>query len=553
MIGALPGLDEPLGSLDFRVLWAPASDARFRAAGRRARVTGHRTGGIDAVWTGGVRILRGLRVAAGTVHGVRETPLGVERRFDVGGRRVVERVVAHRDAPIVWIEWARDPDGTGDAGPISLSLEWRMGLDVPVPVSGGEERPAGEPPEAHRSDRVVKAIRSEPEFAAYVVFSIQPADLGLEPAGDELVVRARVEVPESGFRVALVGAGSEDEPARLLRMADRTRVALRGRAAAANRLLENGLCIRTSDEAFDDVVRRSILRLDEAGVPASAGPWRTEDAVRIASAHLLIGGFDEVRGFLERLSRLGRRGGRRAPVGAPEGTALEESDGRAALLFLLLLGRYLAWSGDLGGARALWPGLPDVARTGPADDGLRAAALQGLAVTAEAIGETDAATEARDRVRALPRTPAWGVFGAGPADPSARATPASTVSDALGELLAPVPFAPRGRLELRPRPRESWDRLEVRGLAVGSAAVDLLYRRDGTRHRFEARQVRGPTPLTLVLTPELRGHGGVVTSVDGSPAELDVESRGGRARVPVQLVLDHPRTLDVEFAADRHH
>lgn len=592
MTGGLPGPDEPLGSLDFRVRWAlPTSDEPFVAAGRGACVTGRGSGPIGAVWTGDIRALRDLRTD-GTVRRVEETPLGVERHCDVGGRRIVERVVVHPDAPVAWIEWAPDPEGesAGNDAP-TLSLEWRVGLDVPGLEAAGEAAVRGDaskahrPPDWERTSRGVVATRSDPRFRAHFVFSAAPDALAVDAVGDELVVRARVRVPESGVRMAIVGAGPNDDTDRLLRMAGRSRAAVRGREGAANRLLDDGLTVVTPDAALNNAMRRAQLRLHAAGLPAPPGPWRTEEAMRTAWAHLLVGDFAAVRTFLGRLGRLARDGRGRMPSRVLGDRPVAWGDERDGLGFLLLAGRYLAWSGDTSGVRALWPFVESVATVGGAEDelpadqdegrtdggelrtdgALRDAALDAVRLMAEAIGEAGPAGRSGGRGGSEPRGPesaaagVWGWPGAGSglAIPEAAAPsglqvdpsdPVSTVTRVLGGLLAPEPDASRGRLEIRPRALESWDRFEVRRLAVGPSAVDVVYEREGTRHRFEVSQTRGPTPVTLVLAPELRGENVVAVRVDRKPADLDVESAGGRCRVPVQLVLDHPRTLEVEIA-----
>lgn len=572
MIDALPALDRPLGPLEFRVRrTGAADDAPFVAVGRRARVEGTGSGGVDTVWAGDVRVLRQLRVDGARPGEVLETPLGVERRLELAGPRIVERLVAHHDAPVVWMEWRVEPDGQGaDGVPHTIDLAWRIGLDLPETAPG--DRPT-ESPHWERHDRGLVVHRADPAARAVLVFGASPTDLTVDPDGHELRVRARFAIPGSGLRMAVVGVEPGQAPDRLLRIAGRTQVAVRAREGRANRLLGAGLRVTTPDPALDRALAAARLRLDAGGLPPSPGVWRTEDAVRSALAYLPAGDFRMVMDFLQRLARTAVGG--RVPDRVLAGSAVSHDEGGAGLLFLLLTARYLAWSGDLAGVRGLWAEVESVLQAlepagRPADD-QRAAALGALAVAAEEIGASDAAVELRrisggrgdeDRGRYALDGALIGHRDEPAIDPAAighrdepalhavAVDPAGVLLTHVGQLLAPHPDASRGRLELGPRPPEGWDRYEVRELAVGSAAVDVVYRRDGVRHCFEVEQTRGPAPLQVVLAPELPGRELVATRVDRKPAGLDVEEAGDRLRVPVQLVLDHLRTLEVEFADD---
>ena len=244
----IPAFDRPLGSLDFRVRRTGTADGTpFAAVGRRARAVGTGIGGIDTLWTGDLRAARSLHLEDASAREVLETPLGVERRLEVGGVGIVERVVVHPDAPVAWVEWVREPTGTGDDGTgLELELSWRAGLDGPRPSGRGADTARTASPDAasawEREDRGIVTGRDAPGVRAWFVFSAPPMELTADPAhGDReaLAVRARVPVPESGLRLAVVGVGPDDDADRLLRIAGRTRVAVRGREGRANRLRLN--------------------------------------------------------------------------------------------------------------------------------------------------------------------------------------------------------------------------------------------------------------------------------------------------------------------------
>lgn len=601
MTHALPALDRPLGSLDFRVRRTGTADGTpFAAVGRRARAAGTGSGGIDGLWAGDARVARSLHVEDAPAREVMETPLGVERRLERDGVGIVERVVVHPDAPVAWIEWVREPTEVGDDGTgLVLELSWRTGLDGPRPPGSGAESRSGPDTERtgapdaapawERLDRGIVIGRDAPGVRVFFVLSESPLELTVDPAdGDReaFAVRARVPVPGSGLRLAVVGVEPGDDADRLLRIAGRTRVAVRGREGRANRLLESGIGAATPDPVLDRSLQTARLRLDAAGLPPVPGVWRMEDAARAALAHMVTGDFGAVLAFLQRLVRIADGG--RVPDRVLAGAAVSHDSGRAGLLFLLLVARYLAWSGDLRGVRGLWPGVeavigalaaagwPDAAHAGlagvlggpdAADAGLRTTALTALAAGAEEVGEREMATRLRGVAgggdggapdpgvgasgELRPRAPAEAGGGSPSGAPVVAADdPAGVLLERIGGLLGPFPDASRGRLELRPRPPEGWDWFEVRGLPVGTAAVDVAYRRDGDVQRFEVEQTRGAAPLQVALTPELAGGAVTAVRVDGKPAELDVERVGDRVRVPVQLVLDHVRTLEVECADD---
>lgn len=470
--GGLPALDLPLGSLEHR-LARPVVDG-FEVMGRRVRVTGTAADGIGTVRAGRV-VARDLQIRdaapAGTAAAT-ESPLGVTRTLDAEGGAVVERVVVSRDAPIAWIEWTRagDPTPRPATGDAQAELVWR------VPSSGSG--PAWE------HDGRALTVNSDAGVRTLFLLSGEPEALAVEAAdesGGGLAVRVRVPFPANpdvGLRLAILAIGATDDVERLIRIAGRTAVAVRGREGLVSRLLADGLTVVSPEPALDHAVARARLRFDASRIETAPGGWSLEDAAGEVLGRLAAGDFEAVRGFLR-----------------------VAADHRTRCLFRVLAGRSLAWSGD----RA--PGLPD----GP---------------------------DALD-----PGTAPRGVLP--PVDPAAE-----PVRRVVEGLLGVEPDAPRGRLVLRPRLPESWDHLEVRGLTIGAAAVDVAYRRNGSAHRLTLTQTRGSVPLQAVLAPELPGGRVRETRVDGEPAELDPVREDGRWRVPVQLVLDVPRTLEVEFGPD---
>jgi hypothetical protein len=67
-------------------------------------------------------------------------------------------------------------------------------------------------------------------------------------------------------------------------------------------------------------------------------------------------------------------------------------------------------------------------------------------------------------------------------------------------------------------------------------------------HRYTLEPLAGAVPLRVVLEAAIPGTPSAVrgTRVDGRTASLDLRSWGQRTLVPVQLVLDDRRVLEVE-------
>lgn len=524
----LPTLDRPLGSLEFRPRATDPGLAPL-ATGRRTRVTGAGAE-IAAVEIDGVPAARDLLVRGATLRHVALTPPGAERSLALGGT-VVERLVASRDAPVVWLEWTGETGAAGEDAALTLELEWHVPGIGAVGAAGSVD--AAEVAAAEGSgaggltwERVARGLvvhrpadggSGGSTCRLCFVFSEPPDELVVERArgapGEGLEVRARLGLTgDHGMRLAVIGVGPDDDIHRLFRVADRTRVAARARAGEADRLLSEGLTLSAAP-ALDDAVAWSLLRLaDRPVIPP--GRWTIQDVTRTAAAQLMCGQHGPVRELLDVLARLSADG--RAPARGVGHRALAHSHGATRRIHALL-DAYLDWSGDRGGAAGAGEAL------GWAGDGAERAVAGGSAP----------------------------LVGLGPSEPPSplkgHTDPETMIRWVVHELLGAEPDATRGRLVLRPRPPAGWERFEARGLLIGPAAVVVEYQRSGGRHRMTLRQTRGAAPLQVVLAPELPGEAVIATLVDGEPAELDVEPVTGRWRVPVQIVPDQPRTLEVEF------
>ncbi|MHB1193522.1 MAG: hypothetical protein ACYC6F_10795 [Longimicrobiales bacterium] len=117
-------------------------------------------------------------------------------------------------------------------------------------------------------------------------------------------------------------------------------------------------------------------------------------------------------------------------------------------------------------------------------------------------------------------------------------------------LLGLTPDAPSGRIRIAPSFPTHVSAFRASGIRVGEAALEFRYEREDRTHRLRLDPTRGRVPVTVVLEPSVPGaaHGAapVEARVDGVRAELDAAAVGTRTRFRVQLVLDAPRTVELD-------
>jgi hypothetical protein len=114
----------------------------------------------------------------------------------------------------------------------------------------------------------------------------------------------------------------------------------------------------------------------------------------------------------------------------------------------------------------------------------------------------------------------------------------------LRDLLGFAPDPEKQRVALAPKIPEQWTSLTVRNLPIGEAdTISLRYDRSGTTHMFVVAQESGAFPPRLIFEPAVPAQDVSSVTVDGVLADLNVRRAGDRTVVPVQLVLDHERTV----------
>lgn len=137
------------------------------------------------------------------------------------------------------------------------------------------------------------------------------------------------------------------------------------------------------------------------------------------------------------------------------------------------------------------------------------------------------------------------------AGPLSTANPAKVVEYYLRSVLGVEPDAPQNRLVLRPRLPEEWTEVQVEHLSFGDAEITLRYQREGDWHRFTFLQESGPVPVRVIFEPLIPAPGLASARVDGQEALLEPRPRQGRLLVPVQIVLDDMRLIEIEGSQRR--
>lgn len=226
--------------------------------------------------------------------------------------------------------------------------------------------------------------------------------------------------------------------------------------------------------------------------------------------------------------------------------ALRNSTPGDALL-PLRAARYAAWTGDLRTLAGIWPRITAALQLvqGLAPD-LRLRTYTELSGAATDLGDPQLSA----RLHGLARTER-AALATGAPDPAAASTDPPDSADtacadatrALFEAMRHLgadPDATRGRLGLSPDLTRGG--LSVERLRFGDGEISLRATVDGGVVTVVVAQAAGAVPVTVLLEPRLAG-GVRDAEVDGKPASLALREEDGTTHVPVQLVLDEPRTL----------
>jgi hypothetical protein len=375
--GPLPGLESPL-HVSSRAL----SDDALTIAGRRALVVGGEQRGIAEVWMHPYRVLKDLTVSIGgetpLVRDTQITPVVVQRHLVSRSRIVEEAVTTALDHPIVLIDYR--PEKVGRARGIrmatDLALRWRVDLRRTWPYPAGAGGDLRYRLAADGRTLLVTDASGLPRAAflpsSQVEWRIRPVQG--EPALD-VDLRVALEAP---FRLLVVGGSSRAElDAAIAALGRRGVVGLSAQRSRHELQVQQHLVrLRSPDEPVNRAFEWAKLRLDSffvetpgvgrslvAGYAPARPGWGDgrpgyawyfgRDACWTALALLAAGDYASCRLILRFLGASQDVSGKVIHEYTTSGLAhFDAAD--ATPLYLLLAGRYAAWTGDLAFLGERW-------------------------------------------------------------------------------------------------------------------------------------------------------------------------------------------------------
>ncbi len=578
------------------------ADAPITLSGRRALGAGNEEQGLSEIWIHPICSAADFTVRDFSADAI-TVSTGFVRR---SSRALEERVCLARElGAVVWQWTARD-------GGLQLRLAWTIdlrrradhddGLVTALRWNTGERWLL-----VQTTDARVNALYCFDRDVAWNVDDVAPTTLRVEAS-------VALEAGESiTFATAASGPGSAtlEETARVL---EQPSTLTRGRLAAWNRIESERVRIRSPLADLNEAWRWALHRLDGflvdvptvgrslvAGyAPSTASHcfrFSTRDAVWTALAALGVGDVQSARAVIEFLAGRLDAAGRVLRLYSIDGAA-EYDAGESTQLFLLLVARYFAWSGDISFLRSHWPHVRRAltcADSSAATDGLAWASFVELAVAAEGIGEGEDARTLNTLAEQLrgsnsqalrapldlwPRVTGWASWtellagrteaftkqwllhvrsgyerGRGawvqPADgctDHAWST-ALAVAPLVYGLLGVEPDAARQRIQLRPALPRDWSFLDVDNLRFGESRFALRYQCQAAHYTFTLQPLHGVVPVRVIFEPAIPAAEIASITVDGQRAALNLRRSGDRWVCPLQVVLDHERTIVIEARA----
>ena len=364
---------------------AVLADEAFDLAGRRALLVGGDRLGIRELWIHPHRAVASWDVAAdgepaiGTRITV--TPDLAVRTLETRSHRITETAFVALEHACVLVEYRAARKGRASVGRAPASVEVTFRVDLrrmwPYPAGcGGNLR------FRRGAHGLVAVVESESDDGVAALFASGPAVITLKALQVEGVpaVACSVTAPLGGpLRLAIVGGASRADFERTLRAVRRLGVAglVRQRAQRATTIRETRLAVRAADDHLVRAVEWAKRRLDAFLVDApgvgrslAAGyapsrPGRGggrpgyawffgRDTCWSAFALLAAGEHSVVRQVIRFL------GDRQDVTGkvfheASTSGQFHYDAADATPLYLLLVARYLAWSGDTQFVGSIWP------------------------------------------------------------------------------------------------------------------------------------------------------------------------------------------------------
>ncbi|MGA2383002.1 MAG: GH116 family glycosyl hydrolase [Gemmatimonadales bacterium] len=375
----------PIPTQDAIALAGPVQeDEQFDLAGRRALLVGREQRGIRELWVHPHRTVAWWtvradgEVALGTQIEVGPNALG--RTLETAGRRVLETSFLALEHAILLVDYRperkrRESVGRGPADfEIELVLDLRRMWPFAAGCGGNLRYRAG-------SDGRVAMVESESDDGVAGLFLSRPGRIEMTPMqGDVPAVRCVIRTPLGApLTVAVVGGASRDDFERTLRGVRRLGVEglVRQRVQRSVTLAEARLVVRADDRPFERAFEWAKRRLDAflgdtpgvgrsllAGYAPSKPGWGDgrpgyawffgRDACWTAFALLAAGEFSVPRQVIRFLGDRQDVNGKVLHEATTSGQFHYDA-ADATPLFLLLVARYLAWTGDREFVASVWP------------------------------------------------------------------------------------------------------------------------------------------------------------------------------------------------------
>ena len=359
-------------------------DDPFTLAGRRALVVGGERSGVREVWIHPLCAAADVDVRIDgeepNVRSVEISPGQVVRHLYTRARAVEERVFVPSDDAAAILEY-RHSGATGSAasGPApKIEVRLRLPLRLQWPVPADTLRPLRLARREGEHAVSVAAVGRDEHFIALVnvegVVSVRAVDDEAAPLvaiAASLDERLRVTVAASALGRAALG-----RTLRVVGQAEVPGLAARSAAAAAS-LRRDHVALRSASATLDAALEWAKVRLRSfvatapgvgtgvmAGYSASKSGWGESrpgyawffgrDACWTGFALLGAGMFGDAKLALDFLARTQDLTGKIAHEVTTSGAAHYDA-ADATPLFLRLAAAYVDWTGDVAGARALWP------------------------------------------------------------------------------------------------------------------------------------------------------------------------------------------------------
>jgi hypothetical protein len=484
--------------------------------------------GIRTITIDGTEAIRDLHIIHATPRASALTSIGVERISDAPDAvQITERFIVFPEIAAFVAEWSC----TAQRG---IAVEWLHDMHGPARWNTS-------------ADALLVSGASASVCIAFANTSVEWEIEEVMNAGASMLrVRARITaMPGGTFLHATSSRLSAGIPPILRSVAD-TPARARALIGSQRRRAQESLSLASPDPARDDALAWAVQSI---AVPRPYADGGATHPVLHALAACAAGSADIARAVI---------------------ASLHDRDP-----FLpLLIARYHAWTADSAFVASQWnrtqeavARLLDAGPDTPAQAALAVAALSEIAATAGDIGRAILPTDLQARVKefriahaAVLTESHWadaldhveaGVLKGGHNDSGAFATvsAAAVIADVAYGIWGIEPEASRNRVRFRTHLPAAWENASVRGVSVGDASIQLGYSRatdrNRTVHTFVAVQDTGPVPMRLILEPLIEAARVHEAMVDGVPARLDVRAEAGRLLVPVQLVLDDTRVLEV--------